>query len=214
MCMWWIVGMIGLCGSVRQGEFLAAWGWGVKDGAKEYEICESACQAGMAGAGKGQLDCRRKGSRWITRRAVPIRPGRRVCGERMRAVNMRIWRSSARVGNRCRRSDRKAWKRNGKARSMVWRWMGAAGCGCTGAMKKKALVERFSDALKNVFEEPVLEASVRCPKPGFAVSASGEEVFVDHERETAQGFCVEEGERARPVAGGGAAAWKGKRSRP
>ena len=38
------------------GEFIAAWGWGVKDGKEEYEICESGCQAGIAGDGKGQFD--------------------------------------------------------------------------------------------------------------------------------------------------------------
>ena len=36
-------------------KFLAAWGWGVKDGNKEYEICKSkeGCQAGTPGSGKG-----------------------------------------------------------------------------------------------------------------------------------------------------------------
>ncbi len=36
-------------------EFIAAWGWGVKDANKEYEICKSGqgCQAGTPGSGKG-----------------------------------------------------------------------------------------------------------------------------------------------------------------
>ena len=29
-----------------EGKFIAAWGWGVSNGAKEYEICESELSAG------------------------------------------------------------------------------------------------------------------------------------------------------------------------
>jgi hypothetical protein len=37
------------------GKFVAAWGWGVKDGEKEAEVCKSGegCKAGLPGAGKG-----------------------------------------------------------------------------------------------------------------------------------------------------------------
>jgi DNA-binding beta-propeller fold protein YncE len=38
------------------GQFLEAWGWGVADGAKEYEHCSSECRAGLPGHGKFQLD--------------------------------------------------------------------------------------------------------------------------------------------------------------
>lgn len=39
------------------GQFLRAWGWGVKDGAKQLEVCLSAseCKPGLPGHGKGQL---------------------------------------------------------------------------------------------------------------------------------------------------------------
>jgi len=36
-----------------KGEFIAAWGYGVKGGAKEYVVCKSGCQAGIPGTGKG-----------------------------------------------------------------------------------------------------------------------------------------------------------------
>jgi len=39
-----------------KGEFIAAWGWGVSDGKAEYEVCSSACKAGIAGEGQAQLD--------------------------------------------------------------------------------------------------------------------------------------------------------------
>ena len=39
------------------GEFVSTWGWGVKDGAAEFEICTVAanCKAGIAGSDAGQL---------------------------------------------------------------------------------------------------------------------------------------------------------------
>lgn len=37
------------------GVFVAAWGWGVSDGAAKYEICTSGCRVGIAGSGAGQL---------------------------------------------------------------------------------------------------------------------------------------------------------------
>lgn len=38
-----------------EGQFLRAWGWGVKTGAKELQTCTTACQAGLGGHGKGEL---------------------------------------------------------------------------------------------------------------------------------------------------------------
>ena len=38
------------------GAFLKAYGWGVSDGASQFETCTSTCQAGLAGGGAGQLD--------------------------------------------------------------------------------------------------------------------------------------------------------------
>ena len=38
-----------------QGNFIAAWGWGVADGMAQSEVCTSNCQAGIAGSGAGQF---------------------------------------------------------------------------------------------------------------------------------------------------------------
>ena len=35
--------------------FIKAYGWGVSDGASQFETCTSTCQAGIAGGGAGQL---------------------------------------------------------------------------------------------------------------------------------------------------------------
>lgn len=182
------------------GEFVAAWGWGVKDAANEYEICESGCKAGLGGSGKGQLDF----SEGIavdnsTNMSDPSRGDVYVVTDA-----------------RSEHSHLEKFSANGeplagvKQEGVEAKWEGALdGVAVDGAGRlwvyrgdeEEGLIERFSDASKNAFEEPVLEASVRCPKPGFAVSASGQAVFVDHEQETPQGLCVEEGERARPVLG-------------
>jgi hypothetical protein len=37
------------------GKFIRMWGWGVTDGASAFEICTSACHAGLPGAGAGQF---------------------------------------------------------------------------------------------------------------------------------------------------------------
>ncbi len=37
------------------GSFVAAWGWGVDDGTAALQVCASGCQAGISGAGAGQL---------------------------------------------------------------------------------------------------------------------------------------------------------------
>jgi sugar lactone lactonase YvrE len=37
------------------GNFLAAWGWGVADGAAHSEVCTATCRAGIPGSGPGQL---------------------------------------------------------------------------------------------------------------------------------------------------------------
>ncbi len=38
------------------GEFVAAWGWGVQNGAAEYQVCTSGCRAGLPGRGKYQFN--------------------------------------------------------------------------------------------------------------------------------------------------------------
>jgi hypothetical protein len=38
------------------GAFIKAYGWGVSDGASQFETCTSTCEGGVGGAGVGQLD--------------------------------------------------------------------------------------------------------------------------------------------------------------
>ncbi len=38
------------------GVFMRAFGWGVKDGKSEAEVCTETCQPGIAGSGPGQFN--------------------------------------------------------------------------------------------------------------------------------------------------------------
>ena len=53
-----------------KGEFILTWGWGVKDGKNEFEVCarEHKCRAGLSGPGDGQLKSPKR-SPWTTRPA-------------------------------------------------------------------------------------------------------------------------------------------------
>ncbi|MEX0992770.1 MAG: hypothetical protein WDZ37_02125 [Solirubrobacterales bacterium] len=39
-----------------QGTFVSAWGWGVANGAGQFQVCTSFCKAGIPGSGDGQFD--------------------------------------------------------------------------------------------------------------------------------------------------------------
>ena len=43
------------------GAFIKAYGWGVSDGASQFETCTTTCRAGIAGGGAGQFDFLRTG---------------------------------------------------------------------------------------------------------------------------------------------------------
>jgi DNA-binding beta-propeller fold protein YncE len=38
-----------------EGNLISAWGWGVKNGSKEFQVCTTVCQSGIAGHAKGEL---------------------------------------------------------------------------------------------------------------------------------------------------------------
>jgi hypothetical protein len=181
------------------GEFIAAWGWGVKDGKAEYEVCERTCQTGIAGAGKGQLDSPEaiavdnsanaddpsKGDVYVVTdarvghgRLVKYTAGGEVLTDLKQGGTEPSWEGQL---------DGLAVDGSGS----LWVYRG---------VEAEGFLERFSDATKNKFEEPVLETGLLCPRPGIAVASTGDAVYVDHERENRSGACpTEEGEVARPT---------------
>ena len=179
-----------------EGRFIAAWGWGVTDGAKKYEVCEGTCEIGLAGSGKGELSS--PGAI-----AIDNAPGSPSMGDvyvvsdaRFERGHLEKFTAEGEPLNEIRQAGAEPWEGeldgvsvDGTGRVWVYRGVEAEG-----------FVERFSDAVKNRFEEPSMESTVRCPAAGFAVDAAGEQLYLDHERENREEACpAEEGEHARPV---------------
>ncbi len=56
------------------GEFLSAWGWGVKDGEKEYEVCKAGegCQAGTPDSGKGAEELKLGKARLVSPEGIAV----------------------------------------------------------------------------------------------------------------------------------------------
>ena len=183
----------------RSGHFIAAWGWGVRNGEGEYQICSSECEPGLAGAGRGQLD--HPGAIAIDNSREPSDPSRGdiyVVADG-RAGHGRLLKMSpdGAILEAIKQAGTEAkWEGtldglsvDGSGRLWVYRGVETTG-----------LVERFSNEDRSKLEVPETESSVTCPKPGFAVDGSGESLYADHEREDREGLCpLEEGEAALPV---------------
>ena len=108
-----------------KGEFVAAWGWGVSDGKAEYEVCTSACKAGIAGEGEAQLDA--PSAIAVDNSGSPEDPSRGdvyVLGDTVAQNNVieKFSASGEPLGTLHVKSER-------RARSGAWRWMRAAWCG-------------------------------------------------------------------------------------
>ena len=182
-----------------KGEFIAVWGWGVKDGKQEFEVCERGCRTGIPGAGKGQVDLPEAiAVDNSTSASDPSRGDLYVVADG-RSGHAHLEKFSA-------GGEPLGWI---KQAGVEAKWEGALdGVAVDNSgrlwvyrgVEARGLIERFSDAAKNKFEEPLLESVVFCPKPGFAVDGAGEILYVDHERENHEGGCpLEAGEPARPV---------------
>jgi len=181
-----------------EGEFIAAWGWGVSDGKDEFEVCTSACRAGIAGAGKGQLQ-----------EAGPIAVDNSQAGEGTvyvgadaAAKHPDVQRFSTDGEDLLGRlPDLEEGRLDGLGvdrQGRVWVYRGEE--------EEDGAIEQFSDSKAGEQLEPTLLSPVACPKPGFAVDGGGEEFYVAHELLTAEEECpaVVERERAEekePVEG-------------
>ncbi len=181
------------------GEFIAAWGWGVADGTEEDEICTSSCQAGIAGAGKGQL---REASGVAvdnsTSASDPSKGDVYVIST-ARSEHSHLTKFSPQgtvLSSLKQEGDEAKWEGildgiavDGSGRLWVYRGDEAEG-----------IIERFSDATQNAYQEPSLEDPLICPKAGFAVDGAGQTLYTDQERENREESCpLEEGESAREV---------------
>lgn len=188
-----------------EGQFIAAWGWGVSNGEEKYEVCTSECLPGLAGHGKGEFT--EPGAI-----AVDNSPD----GRHEVYVDMNA---------NAKRPDVQRFPANGEkplgklpveeegrldgiavdSQGRVWLYRGEE--------EETAEIEGFSDAEKPVALGGAFGPPVECPKPGFAVDAAGEDFYLDHELLNSEDECpavVErekaeerkgkaEGSEARPV---------------
>ena len=182
-----------------RGEFIAAWGWGVKDGKAEYEICETGCRTGIAGGGKGQFDAPEAIAVDDSLSGTDPSRGDVYVVSDTRPEHGRLEKFSATgepIGSIKQAGVEAKWEGalDGAAvdaSGRLWVYRG---------IETEGFVERFSNAVKNKFEEPVLESGVMCPKPGFAVDATGTDLYADHERAKKEEECPRElGETPLPV---------------
>jgi DNA-binding beta-propeller fold protein YncE len=181
-----------------EGKFIAAWGWGVKDGASEYQVCESACLPGIAGPNKGQL--RSPGSIAVDNSASGADPSRGdvyvIADTRSEHGRLAKFTAEGEPLTPLRQTGSQHWEGTLDGVAVD----GGGGVWVYRDAEAQGVIERFGSAAKNQFEEPALESPVHCPKPGFAVDAAGEHLYVAHERENHEEACpAEEGETARPV---------------
>ncbi len=164
---------LGAHGEVVGEEFVSAWGWGVSDGNSEYEICTSACRAGVAGVGKGEL-----------KEAGPVAVDNTPGGAETVFVG---------AFGSAKRPDVQRFTPNGEKalgklpveeegeldglaadlRGRVWVYRGEE--------EEEGVIEGFTDASPPVVVEPVLYSTIACPKPGFGVDGTAEDFYVDRE---------------------------------
>jgi hypothetical protein len=184
---------LGTHGELVGEEFVAAWGWGVSDGKSEYEVCTSACRAGLAGLGRGEL-----------KEAGPIAVDNSPGGAETVFVGTYASAKRPDVQRFTPDGERALGKLpvqeegalDGVATDLQGRvWVYRGGEEGTG------VIEGFTDASPPVAVEPVLQSAIACAKPGFGADALGEDFFVDHELLSGEGECPAVIERERAEEG-------------
>ncbi|HTZ63712.1 MAG TPA: hypothetical protein VMB51_06370 [Solirubrobacteraceae bacterium] len=189
---------LGAGGELVGEEFVAAWGWGVSDGKAEYEVCTSACRAGVAGNGKGQfkeagpvaVDNTPGGAEavFVGADASAKRPDvQRFPADGEKALGRVPVEEEGAL-------DGVATDRQGR----VWVYRGEE--------EGTGVIEGFSDASPPVLVEPVLYSAIACAKPGFGVDALGEDFYLDRELLTGEEECpaaveLEKAEEKEPAEG-------------
>jgi hypothetical protein len=181
------------------GEFIAAWGFGVSDGEQRFEVCTSACRAGT---GKGVLES--PGAVAVDNSGGPS-AGDVYAVMDDRAGHGALWKLTAsgeKLGT-LRQEGTKGEKWEGALEGVA-----VDGSGTVWVYRapevSEAVVERFNGGLENEFldvlpaelDSSALETaheaeSAFCPRAGLAVAGTGEQVYLDHERDGVREECPE-----------------------
>lgn len=170
----------------REGHFVAAWGWGVSDGKAELETCTSTCQAGVAGVGEGQLDSPEAIA--VDNSANPEDPSAGdvyvvADAQFPNAVVEKFTATGGYVGRLTSKAEGEAFGRlDGVATDLngsVWvDW-------------ESGPIENFGDAEVNELLSS-REPELVCQAPGLAVDATGEALYVNHQRANFEEECPEQ----------------------
>ncbi len=176
----------------HKGEFIEVWGWGVKDGKSEFEICkqgEGVCQPGIAGTGEGQFDAPE---------AIAVDNSTSAGDESAGDVY---------VVSETENSTVEKFGPNGESLGRLPTGAGSVGGVAVDANggvwayfdEEAPEVEGFNNASKNAFVGGVtlegkedLGVEALCGRPGFAVDAAAHAFYADHERPL-YGECLEQG---------------------
>ena len=175
-------------------QFVAAWGWGVSDGKAEYEVCTSACRAGIAGVGRGQLkepgsvavDNSAGGGGTVYVGAAPAakKPDvQRYTADGVEALGKLPMEEEGQLDGVAVDAYGTAWIYRGEAEEL-------------------AVIEGFTGTKHPVRLEPTITSPLACPKPGFAVDAGGENFAVDRELPNGELECPAALELEAPAEGG------------
>jgi DNA-binding beta-propeller fold protein YncE len=171
------------------GTFIAAWGWGVSDAKEEYEVCTSACKAGLAGTGLAQFNSPEAIA--VDNTTGPSGGDVYVVSDRLSVPNV-IEKFSSIGESLGRVSTPEVFSIGGlavDAHGVLWLWEHEAG-----------VIDSFTGAVKNeprsriqVEEGELFGPGISCGAPGFAVDAGGEALYVNHQREDFEEECPPEG---------------------
>jgi DNA-binding beta-propeller fold protein YncE len=175
-----------------QGAFIESWGWGVRDGADEFETCTSGCMPGLAGSGKGEL----KEPSAIAVDNSPGGTGTVYVGANASAKKPDVQRfaagGEAALGKLPVEEEGQLDGLAVDAQGTVWLYRGEE--------EESGVIEGFDGVLHPERLGMSLSSPLECPKSGFGVDASGEDFYVAHELLTGEGECPSVLERERREA--------------
>ncbi len=172
-----------------EGRFISAWGWGVKDGKAEYEVCTSGCRAGIAGPGRGAFSEPAQ----IAVDNSPTGSGTVYVGTKVRSKKPYVEAFSA-TGESAlgRLKVEEEGELDGLAvddTGTVWVYRGEEA--------ETGVIEGFRGGVKGTRVEPTIGAAFECAKPGFAVDGAGMRFVTGHELPDGEDECPAVVERER-----------------
>jgi DNA-binding beta-propeller fold protein YncE len=161
-----------------EGKFIETWGWGVKDGAKEFEKCTSGCLPGIAGTGRGQFKAPEAIAIDNSSSAGDASAGDVYVGANSASKAPDVMKFSA-TGEPLVRlpASKEEGKVNGVAvdgSGNVWLYR---------ALEETGEIEGFSNKAANKSLEETIFPEITCAEPGFAVDAKGEGFYLNHQRQ-------------------------------